>query len=243
MEQNKDWLRNIVLGNKPTSNAQTIGNIIGGALFGGGLLATSNAPNESYKTAAKSAIAQGEGVLPAFEGRSTQMKQSLDADLAGYEQSAVKQAETGLQARGITDKGVARETGANVKAGLSGAYAQARAALSRAKLQAGSQLENAVSNYKMNIADKQYQSLLNNYASKMGIWQALGGAGASILQKNEPIKPLRKDIDPKGSSDSKPERTKADAKFRNIPVVEKVEPFRQVDFNPFGKFQPKQGGR
>jgi hypothetical protein len=192
MEQNKDWLRNIVLGASATTGTSTIANIIGGALFGGGLLAASNAPNQTYEQAAKSAIAQGEGVLPAFEGRATEAKQALDADLAGYEQRAVKQAETGLQARGITDKGVARETGANVKAGLSGAYAQARAALSRAKLQAGSQLENAVSNYKMNIADKQYQSLLNNYAQQQGIWGALGGAGASILQMQGPVKPLSK---------------------------------------------------
>ena len=180
-DDNRDWLRNIVLGNQPSAPAQTTANIIGGALFGTGLLASLFVEDKSYKSATKNARAQAAAVLPAFEARATAQRQALDADLAGYEQRAVKQAETGLQARGITDKGVARESGANIKAGLSGAYAQARAALSKAKLQAGSQLESAVANYNISVAEKKYESLMNRYKQQMGICSALGSSGTSLL--------------------------------------------------------------
>jgi hypothetical protein len=202
MEQNKDWLRNIVLGGQPTNKTQTIGNIIGGALFGGGLLGAFNAPNESYNTATLNARQQAAGVLPQFGVKAEQAKQALDADLAGYEQGAVKQAQEGLGARGITDTRVSRESGANVKAGLSGAYAQARAALSKAKLNAGSQLESAVSNYQMAVAEKQYQSLLNRYASQAGIWGALAGGGVSILGAKSPE---AKALAPKMTADTGPQ--------------------------------------
>jgi len=182
-DDNRDWLRNIVLGNQPTGQAQTIGNIIGGALFGGGLLASMFAEDKSYKSSTNDARAQAEAVLPEFERRSAADKQAFDADLAGYEQRAIKQAETGLEARGITDRGVARESAAGIKAGLSGAYAQARAALSGAKLRAQTALESSISQYRLNVAEKQYQSLMNRYAQQMGIWSALGGAGASLMQK------------------------------------------------------------
>jgi len=181
----KQSLRDILGINAASKKVQTISDVLGAAILGGSLYGAFKTPKYTY-----SGVTKGEQMGVAYirakaGAREEEADKALTADLAGYTQGAIKGAQTGLEARGITDKGVAKESAATVKAGLSGAYAAARATLAKAKLNAGASLSNALTGYYMDLASKQYQSQLNNLRAKQGLYGALGGLGASLLSAKE----------------------------------------------------------
>lgn len=197
-EQSKTWLRDFLLGNQPTTKATTVANIIGGTLMGGSFLGALERQPHSYETYTKPVQLGVSAVRSAASTRSQEAEKRLTADLAGYEQAAVEQAQTGLGARGITDRRVGAESAQNIRAGLSGAYAKAKAALTKARFNAESGLANVVGQYQMNVAEKQMQSQLKRYADNLGLWGALTGAGAVLMQ-------LPKSTTPKITADTGPQ--------------------------------------
>jgi hypothetical protein len=201
MAENKTWLRDFLLGGQPTTKATTVANIIGGSLMGGAFLGALDNQGHSFlgTPSVKGTMRQASAILPTAIARNEQISKELTANLAGYEQQAVEQAQTGLGARGITDRRVGDETTQNIKAGLSGAYAKAKAALTKARFNAESGLSNVVGQYQMNVAQKQMDSQMKQYASQLGLWGALTGAGAGIMQL--PGKPKA----PKMTADTPPQ--------------------------------------
>lgn len=182
MDKNQT-LRDIIMGPDASPKANRLANIIGGALFSAGFLGSLNAANKTktYGQATKDVQLTVSKILPDFGVEADKADAALTADLAGYQDQAVTRAQEGLKARGISSPKVAAETATNIKAGLSGAYAAAHAALARAKLNSQSALSGAMANYQMDLADKQYKSMLSNYYAKMGIWGALGGTATGFL--------------------------------------------------------------
>ena len=166
---------------KPVTEQNTIANIIGGALFGAGFIGALGTKQKTYQQVTSGVTSQIAGISAASEERAAAADKALTADLAGYQAAEIGKAEKGLEARGITDKAVATETAANLKAGMSGAYAAAHAALAKAKAQAAIQVGGAQSAYYQNLAAKQAESVMRNYYSRMGIWGALGGATVGIV--------------------------------------------------------------
>lgn len=183
MPDNKNWLRNFVIGNKPSQPAQTWADLIGGAVLGTGFIGAYFSPMKTYAQATKGISSQVSAIAPAAEKRAEVIGKGLEADLSNYEAKQSSAAQAGLSARGITDPQVAKETASSVKSGLSGAYAQARSALARAKLNAQSSLASSMSSYHQSLAQKQFESVMQKYASQAGIWGALGGVGASLIKK------------------------------------------------------------
>lgn len=174
-----------------------IANMLGGILsvVGIGMAYRSAKQMKTFEQATNSTQLIMRALMPASEARSEGIKAGFEADLAGYGERAVKGVETGLEARGITDTKVKGQAVSATRAGLSGAYASARAALSRAKLSATTGLQSAVSQYQMDVAQKQYQSQLHKYYGQMGLWGALGGLGTSLLTaKNNPQGPKGKGV-------------------------------------------------
>jgi len=165
----------------PVTEQNTIANIIGGALFGAGFIGALGTKQKTYQQVTKGVTQQVAGISAASEQRAAAADKALTADLAGYQEAEISKAEQGLQNRGITDKAVATETAANLKAGMSGAYAAAHAALAKAKTQAAVQVSGAQSGYYQNLAQKQAESVMQNYYARMGIWGALGGATTGII--------------------------------------------------------------
>ena len=185
-----------ILGPKPTSAAQTTAQLIGGALGGLGLYgAIKGAKGISYGKATLGGP-DVDAVAASLGKRGEEAQASLQTDLAGYQAGAEAAAERGLATRGLTDPRLVKEAKSQVGRGLSGAYASARAALTGAKLRASQGLSNALSNYYMDLAAKQYQNMMANYAAKMGIWGALGGLGGSLLAAPSVTKDKPK-VDPK----------------------------------------------
>lgn len=180
MENKKSFIESL-LGPKPSTTMQTSANLIGGLLLGGGFLGAYGQEPKSFTQATKGVQSDIQAILPTSEIRAEKAQSQLAADLAGYKTRAQMATEAGLTARGITDKGVAKESVARLGSGLSGAYATAAAALKGAKVRAKGQLSSSMSQYQQDLAQKQYQSLMQNYASKMGIWGALGGLGVGVL--------------------------------------------------------------
>lgn len=182
MDNKSQFLSNMMGGQQASPAPQTSANLIGGLLLAGGLYgAYKNAKVDVFGKATKDIQVEMDKIIPQFDKRAADAKTGLVAELAGYETRAQAQAKQGLEARGITDRAVGRETSAQVKGGLSGAYAAARAALTGAKMRAGSNLSQAMGQYYQDLAKKQYQSKLASYYDKMGIWGALGGIGASLM--------------------------------------------------------------
>ena len=115
--------------------------------------------------------------------------------MAGYGANVQKGAQESLVNRGITDPGVSQAVASNVKAGLSGAYAAAHGALAMAKVNAQTSTNKAMVNYKMGLAQRQYDATMAEYAAKNGIWGTLGGLGTGIMglksgevpSKSEPL--------------------------------------------------------
>lgn len=177
----KQSLRDILGINSASKKVQTISDVLGAAILGGSLYGAFNTPKYTYSGVTKGEQMDVDDIRAKAGTREEETDKALTADLAGYTQGAIKGAQTGLEARGITDKGVAKESAATVKAGLSGAYAAARATLAKAKLNAGASLSNALTGYYMDLASKQYQSQLNNLRAKQGLYGALGGLGVSLL--------------------------------------------------------------
>lgn len=200
-EQSKTWLRDFLLGNQPTTKATTVANIIGGTLMGGSFLGALDQQGHSFlgTPSVKGTMRQAAAILPTAIARNEEIGKKLTADLAGYEQGAVEQTQTGLGARGITDRRVSAESAQNIRAGLSGAYAKAKAALTKARFNAESGLANVVGQYQANVAQKQMDSQMRQYASQLGLWGALTGAGAGLMQL--PGKPKQ----PKMTADTGPQ--------------------------------------
>lgn len=190
METKKTLIEGI-LGKKPTSTQQTIANIIGGAIAGGGILAAMNNGQKTYEQATKGTQLAVSSLLPGMEARAAEEKKAFEADLAGYGERAVKGVESGLAARGITDTKVRGEAVSRTRTGLSGAYASARAALSRAKLSATTGLQSALAGYYSDVAQKQYASQMAKYGAQMGLWGALGGLGTSLLTAPTNPRPVK----------------------------------------------------
>jgi hypothetical protein len=183
-EQNNAWLANFLSQGQQQQQPQTVSNIIGASLITAGLTLALGTKARSFLStrSVKDTVAEAKGLLPAAITRNEEIGKKFTADLAGYEQGAVEQAETGLGARGIGDARVRAETASQTRAGLSGAYARAKAALTGARLKSESNLATASANYRMSVIEKQYQSQMKNYADRIGLWSALGGIGTSILK-------------------------------------------------------------
>lgn len=175
-EQKKNLLKNALGLNTQTAN------IAGGALTGIGLIGSLlSGYGKTYETATKGVQQQINAISPAFDVEAQKAEQGLASSLQQAQERAIGQAESGLAARGITDKGVAAESKAKLTSGLSGAYAAASAALAKAKLGAKSGMTTALANYKMDLARRQYESMMGQYAAKMGIWGSLGGLGTGLM--------------------------------------------------------------
>ena len=162
---------------------EPIANLIGGILAGAGVLGAFNAYKQmkDYEQATSASQLIARQIIPTFEKRTAEATKAFEADLTGYGERSVARVQEGLGARGITDTKVSAEATRATRAGLSGAYASARAALSRAKLSATTGLQGAMQKYYMDVADKQYKSQMAQYAGKLGVWGALGGLGTSLL--------------------------------------------------------------
>jgi hypothetical protein len=183
MTDKETSLKNILGLNQPRTTAQTVSSIIGGALFGAGFLGSIKANDQikTYTQATKDIQSRIGEIGPSFSAKAESESKALAADLAGYQAGVESGIESGLQARGITDKGIAESSKAQVRGSLSGAYAAARSALSRAKVNASMGLSGSLSAYQQALAQKQYESQVSKYYSKMGLWGALGGMGAGLI--------------------------------------------------------------
>lgn len=173
--------RDILGINKASPQTQTLANIIGGALFGGGLYGSLQAQPRSYETYTRDIQNRFGQIGVDYEKRTQAQEKQFAADLAGYQQGQVAGTAEGLEARGITDSKVKAEAKSKTESGISGAYAAAKAALARAKLNASSTLDRARANYLTDLANKQYESMVANYRAKAGLYGALGGLGAGLL--------------------------------------------------------------
>ena len=176
MADEKEQLLKNVLGLSDTASIA-----IGGPMTIGGLIGALLTNYPSYNKVTKGVQAQVNAIPEISAKRNAEIEAGVNADLAKYGETAQAQAQQGLTARGITDQGVAKETQSRTASGLSGAYAAAHAALNRAKINAQTSLGSAMSNYQQNLAQRQYDSIMRDYAAKMGVWGSLGGLGTSIL--------------------------------------------------------------
>lgn len=233
----KESLRDIFGINKASTKVQTISDVLGAAILGGGLYGAFNAPKYTYSGVTKQQQSDIAGIRAKAGTREEEADKALTADLAGYTEGAIKGAQTGLEARGINDSSVAKETATSVKAGLSGAYAAARATLAKAKSNAGASLSNALTGYYMDLAQKQYSSQLANYQAKSGLYGALGGIGASLLSAKEQVDKEDTQVDPNGTSEGNMEKQNADKAFRNkqAPVV--IPSQRTFGSSPFADYK------
>lgn len=186
MKENERIIKDLLGLDTPNTFAQTASSVIGGFLFGGGFLGALNARQKTYTQATKSEQLRISEIGPAATARASEAQAGLVSDLAGYAAKTETGIKQGLINRGITDSRMGEQAAGQVKAGLSGAYAAARASLSKAKLNASMGLSGALSTYQQNLAVKQYESMVAKYYSKMGIWGSLGGLGASMLGDSEP---------------------------------------------------------
>ena len=171
-----------------SSKVQTVANIIGGALFGGGLYGALKTQYPDFSRVTKNEQSRVGEIGASFSEKTNKEAQGFEADLSGYGNNVVEGVASGLTARGIKDTRVATEATERARSGLSGAYAAARSALARAKVNATSRMDSARIRYAQDMAGNQYDSLMAQYASRMGLWSALGGAGASILAAKPVVK-------------------------------------------------------
>lgn len=143
-------------------------------------------PDYNEVTAGNQAIIAG---LPGEgDARGASATAELSGILAQHEAGITSNVQKGLEARGLTSPGLAEYNKGAVSAGLSGAYASARAALSRAKLNASTGISSAVSNYQQELAMMQYSNELAKYKQKMGIWGTMIGAGAGLASMGKGAK-------------------------------------------------------
>ena len=144
----------------PEQPKAPVANMLGGILSAMGLIGAYNATKQmkTYEQATSASQLIARQILPTFEKRTAEATKAFEADLTGYGERSVARVQEGLGARGITDTKVSAEATRATRAGLSGAYASARAALSRAKLSATTGLQSAIGRYYMDVADKQYKS-------------------------------------------------------------------------------------
>ena len=183
-EKSKQTFRDILGINQASTPVQTVSSVIGGLLGLGGFIGALNENNQEKTFLQSTRDTQNRvGQIGAdFDIQAGQAETQLGSDLAGHEAGVESQARQGLVNRGITGPGYGNQSAGQLAAGSSGAYAMARQALAGAKLNAGRAVTGALSAYHQGIAQEQYKSMLSQYYGKLGIWAALGGAGASMLE-------------------------------------------------------------
>ena len=187
-EESKQTLRNLLGLNTASTPVQTVSSVLGGLLFGGGLIGALNENNQQKTFLQSTADTQNRigQVGVDFGNQATGIQNQLGQDLSAHEAGVEAQAGQGLAARGINNPGMAQQSAGQLSAGTSGAYAMAASALAGAKLNAGRAVSGALSNYQQGIAQKQYESQLAQYYGKMGLWAALGGGGTALLNRQAP---------------------------------------------------------
>ena len=169
-----------IIGNDNTSN--TVGSIFTGVALVGSLLALGK--QKSYEEITRNTNRLVANIGVDFDIKADKEMAGLGADLSSYGERTGQGIQQGLINRGITDKAVGTQAAGQVQSGLSGAYAQARSTLAKAKLTAGSAVSGALANYQMNLAKNQYDSMLSKYYSQMGIWGSLAGGGSGLLAQS-----------------------------------------------------------
>lgn len=176
MADAKTTLRDII-GNDNTSNIS--GGIFTSIGLIGSLLALGK--QKTYEEITRETNRLVSNVGTEFNAKADTEMAGLQFDLSAHGERTGKGIQQGLVNRGITEKAVGEQAAGQVQSGLSGAYAQARATLGKAKLTAGSAVSGAIANYQQALAKNQYESMLKKYYSQMGIWGSLAGGGAGLL--------------------------------------------------------------
>lgn len=159
------------------------GTYAGGAVGLAGLIGSfiANQNEKTYTQATRGAQAQYEAVGASFTADADQMGKTLTADLAGYQSAQEANIKQGLVNRGITDKAIGESATSQFKAGMSGAYASAHAALQGARVNAQSALDRTKVAYLTDLTQKQHASVMQKYYNQMGLWGALGSVGGSLM--------------------------------------------------------------
>lgn len=167
--------------NLPQPLARTLGAIMGGAGIMGAIAAWNHYPGfPDYSKNIDALMAGQENAANASDN-------AMASAWANFAQNQRANVEKGLAAQNITDPAVRARTMQQMEGTLSGAYAQAKAALDAARAKAGNQLSAGAAQYYQNMAQKQYQAAFGKYAAQSGIWGALGGVGAAALMaQNKP---------------------------------------------------------
>ena len=174
------------------------GTYAGGAVTLAGLIgsfiATQN--EKTYTQSTKDAQSAYENVGVEASARGAEASSALTANLAGYETQAESGIKQGLVNRGITDSNVGNSATSQFKAGMSGAYAAANAALQGAKVNASNALARTKIQYLTDLTQKQHASVMQKYYNQMGIWGALGSIGGGLMgmpstSANQPSSPLQ----------------------------------------------------
>lgn len=184
-EKAKKSFREIIGLDTASKPVQTVSTVIGGLLGLGGFIGALNEKNQekTFLQATKDTQLRLGQVGADFGVRAEETKAALGADLSAHQAKMEAQAAQGLESRGLG--AFAPASAKQLKAGSSGAYAMARSALEAAKLNAGRAISGSLSAYKQGIAQKQYESMLSQYYGRLGLWGALGGAGASLLEAQD----------------------------------------------------------
>lgn len=154
---------------------------IGLPVTGFGLVASLLTNYPSYNSVTKDITGQIGQISTDNAKRNSEIEAGFNADMANYGANAQQQTQQGLVNRGITDPAVAKSSASTLKSGLSGAYAAAHGALARAKVNAQNNMSSAMANYYTSLAQRQYDSIMKEYAAKNGIWGAIGGLGTGLM--------------------------------------------------------------
>lgn len=170
--------------------ARTLGAIATGAGIVGAISAWNKFPGYPDYSASIS------GIFADQEAATQKAENEFASAWAGFAANQRANVSKGLSAQGITDPAVKARAAEQTEGALSGAYAAAHAALARAKAEAGNTLAAGTAQYYQNLAQKQYSAAMNKYMAEQGIWGALGGAGASLLNMPKGEEEKGYDINP-----------------------------------------------
>ena len=170
---------------KPKDEARSgfgVEGAIGAALLAGGFLGAALTKFPTWQNSAASQEAAVNKAYSAFSDQSQSVENQFNSDFSAFRSRISQNVQSGLAARGLTDPAIKQATAAQTEAGLSGAYAAAHAALSKARMESQGALSGTMANYYEHAAQAQYQSQMADYLSKMGIWGALGGVTVAGLK-------------------------------------------------------------